>query len=94
MGNNIAAQETPVAGTHRGLLVRVRFSQDTNGTWTTGDIAWVPSLQDAAPPYRWCALTAGSTCTSPPADADALAETTRAVDLYGADTDGAHPLNR
>ena len=94
LGNNIAAQETPVPGTHRGLLVRVTFSQDTNGAWTTGDIGWVPSLQDAAPPYRWCALTAGSTCTSPAADAEALADTTHAVNLYGADTDGAHPLNR
>ncbi len=92
LGNNIAAQETPVEGTHRGLLVRVTFSQDSTGTWTTSDIAWVPSLQDADPPHRWCSLTAGATCSSPDADAAALAATTEAVNLYGADTDGVHPL--
>ena len=43
LGNNMAAQETPVEGTHRVLLVRVTFSQDTTGAWTTRDIAWVPS---------------------------------------------------
>ena len=63
LGNNIAAQETPVEGTHRGLLVRVTFSQDSTGAWTTSDIAWVPSLQDADPPHRWCSLTAGATCS-------------------------------
>ena len=94
LGNNIAAQETPVDGTHWGLLVRVTFSQDTTGAWTTSDIAWVPSLQDPAPPHRWCSLTAGTTCVSPTADAQALADTTHAVNLYGADTDGAHPLER
>ena len=93
LGNNIAAQETPVEGTHRGLLVRVTFSQDSTGAWTTSDIAWVPSLQNPAPPHRWCSLTAGTTCGSPAADAEALADTTHAVNLYGANTDGAHPLN-
>jgi len=43
LGNNIAAQVTPVEGTRQGLLVRVTFSQDTTGAWTTSDIAWVPS---------------------------------------------------
>jgi len=94
LGNNIAAQETPVDGTHWGLLVRVTFSQDSEGGWTTSDIAWVPSLQNADPPHRWCSLTAGRTCSSPDADAAALAATTAAVNLYGADTAGAHPLER
>ena len=94
LGNNIAAQETPVDGTHWGLLVRVTFSQDGTGAWMTSDIAWVPSLQDAAPPHRWCSLTAGTTCSTSAADAAALADTTHAVNLYGADTDGAHPLER
>ncbi len=93
LGNNIAAQETPVDGTHWGLLVRVTFSQDSTGAWTTSDIAWVPSVQDAAPPHRWCSLTAGTTCAAPAADGEALADTTHAVNLYGADTDGAHLLD-
>ncbi len=94
LGNNIAAQETPVEGTHRGLLVRVTFSQDSTGRWTTSDIAWVPSLQEADPPHRWCSLTAGGTCVSPDVDAAALAATSEAVNLYGADTDGAHPTGK
>jgi hypothetical protein len=94
LGNNIAAQETPVDGTHQGLLVRVTFSQDAAGRWSTSDIAWVPSVQDAGPPHRWCSLTAGATCIAPAADAAALEATTHAVNLYGADTDGAHPLER
>jgi hypothetical protein len=54
----------------------------------------VPSLQNADPPHRWCSLTAGPTCESPAADAAALAATTEAVNLDGADTDGAHPLEK
>jgi len=57
----------------------------------------VPSLQNADPPHRWCSLTAGATCVSPAADAAdaaALAATTEAVNLYGAGTDGAHPLEK
>ncbi len=92
LGNNIAAQQTPVEGTHRGLLVRVTFSQDATGAWTTSDIGWVASLQDANPPHRWCPLVTGSTCQSADIDAAALAATTDAVNLYDADTDGAHPL--
>jgi hypothetical protein len=52
----------------------------------------VPSLQSADPPHRWCSLTAGVTCLSPDAAAAALAATTEAVNLDGADTGDAHPL--
>jgi hypothetical protein len=64
------------------------------GVWTPSDIAWVPSLQNADPPHRWCSPTAGATCSSPEVDAAALAATTEVVDLYGADNDGAHPLEK
>ena len=66
------------------------------GVWTPSGIAVVPSLQNADPPHRWCSLTAGATCSSPEVDAAALAATTEAVDLYGADADndGAHPLEK
>lgn len=64
------------------------------GVWTPSDIAWVPSLQNADPPLGWCSLTAGATCSSPEVDAAALAATTEVVDLYGADNDGAHPLEK
>jgi poly-gamma-glutamate synthesis protein (capsule biosynthesis protein) len=94
LGNNIAAQQTPVEGTRRGLLVRVTFSQDATGTWSTSDIGWVASLQDADPPHRWCPLVTGSTCQSADIDAAALAATTDAVNLYDADSDGAHPLGK
>ena len=93
LGNNIASHETPIEATREGLLVRVTFSQDDAGNWTTSDIAWVPSLQSADPPHRWCSLTAGSTCTSPDADTAALARTTATVNLYGAAADGAHLLD-
>ena len=92
LGNNIAAQQTPVEGTRRGLLVTVTFSQDAAGRWTASDVGWVASLQDHDPPHRWCPLVSGTTCHSAEADAAALAATTDAVNLYGADTDGAHPL--
>jgi len=39
-------------------------------------------------------LTAGATCVSPAADTAALAATTEAVNLYCADTDSAHPLEK
>jgi hypothetical protein len=65
LGNTIAAQETPVEGTRRGLLVRVTFSQDRAGGWSTSDVAWVPSLQNPDPPHQWCSLTAGVICLAP-----------------------------
>ncbi len=94
LGNNIAAHETPIEATREGLLVRVTFSRDDAGRWTTSDVAWVPSLQDAKPPHRWCSLTSGSLCSSAKADAAALARTTAAVNLYGADAAGAHPMEQ
>jgi len=92
LGNNIAAQGSEVTGTRDGLLVRVQFSQDAAGTWTTSDVAWVPSYQDLYSPYRWCALTGGNVCSSPSEDAENLARTSATVNEWGADTDGAHPL--
>jgi len=92
LGNNIAAQGSEVTGTRDGLLVRVQFSQDAAGAWTTSDVAWVPSYQDLYSPYRWCALGAGNVCSSPSDDADNLARTAATVNEWGADTDGAHML--
>jgi len=94
LGNMIAKHETPVDETREGLLVQVTFSQDADGKWTSSDVGWVPSLQNVAPPYYWCSLTAGQTCTSAEADALALKRTTEAVNLYGADQDGAHLLDQ
>lgn len=41
---------------------------------------------------EWCSLTAGPICTSADADQIALARTTAAVNLFGADADGARLL--
>ncbi|MEP6559682.1 MAG: CapA family protein [Nakamurella sp.] len=92
LGNMIAAQQTPIDQTHEGLLVRVTFSQADNGDWSTSDVAWVPSLQQASAPFAWCALGTGQICTSADADQTALARTTEAVNLLGAAEDGAHPM--
>ncbi len=92
LGNNIAAQGSEITGTRDGLLVRVQFSQDAAGTWTTSDVAWVPSYQDLYSPYRWCALGGGNVCSSPSEDADNLSRTAATVNEWGADTDGAHLL--
>jgi len=92
LGNMIAAQETPIDQTHEGLLVRVTFSQDDSGSWSTSDVAWVPSLQLDASPFTWCALGTGQICASPDADQTALDRTTEAVNLLGAAEHGAHPL--
>ncbi|MGS0684878.1 CapA family protein [Nakamurella sp. GG22] len=91
LGNNIAAQLGSAPGMQQGLLVRVQFSQDTKGEWTTTDVAWVASYQDVGAPYRWCALTPTDTCGT--GDGTALAETTAVVNQWGADTDGAHRIN-
>jgi len=92
LGNMIASHETPIDATREGLLVRVTFSQGAAGAWTTSDVAWVPSLQNVAGGREWCSLTAGPICTSADADRIALARTTAAVNLLGADADGAQPL--
>ncbi|MEP6563384.1 MAG: CapA family protein, partial [Nakamurella sp.] len=92
LGNNIAAQGTEITGTRDGLLVRVQFSQAADGTWTTSDVGWVPSYQDLYSPYRWCPLTGGATCASPSEDAASLERTTSTVNMWGADTDGAHRM--
>ena len=72
------------------MLAKVTFSQGTTGRWTTTDLSWVASLQDADPPHRWCSLGTGTVCASSEADA-ALAATTKAVNLYGADTPRGAP---
>lgn len=90
LGNTIAAQGTEVTGTRDGLLVRVRFSQAADGSWSTSDLAWVASYQDLTAPYRWCALTSDHRCG--PEDAASLARTTAIVNARGADADGAHRL--
>ena len=69
-----------------------RLSADV---WTPSDIAWVPSLQNADPPHRWCSLTAGATCSSrrstlppwPPLPR-------RSTYCADADNDGAHALEK
>jgi poly-gamma-glutamate synthesis protein (capsule biosynthesis protein) len=76
------------------LLVRVTFSQDSAGNWTTSDIAWVASLQGPGPPHRWCPLTTGNTCAEPALDAAVLTRTTDTVNRYDAATDGAHRLDQ
>lgn len=91
LGNNIAAQLGSAPGVQRGLLVRVQFSQDQTGVWTTSDVGWVASYQDVGAPYRWCALSATDDCGS--GDSTALDQTTIVVNQWDADTDGAHPLN-
>lgn len=92
LGNNVAAQGTEVTGTRDGLLVRVQFSQAADGTWSTADVAWVASYQDLTSPYRWCPLTSAHRCG--PDDAASLGRTSAAVNAWGADTDGAHRLDR
>ena len=93
LGNMIAAHETPVPETREGLLLRVTFSLNQAGGWSTSDIAWVASFQPLEPPHRWCALTSTSACSgSTTVDAEVLARTTATVNLYRADVDGAHPL--
>lgn len=91
LGNDIAAQLGSAPGVQQGLLVRVQFSQDVAGTWTTSDVAWVASYQDVGAPYRWCALTSSDTCGT--GSGAALAETTDVVNQWGADADGAHRLD-
>lgn len=91
LGNNVAAQLGSAPGVQQGLLVRVQFSQDPAGQWTTSDVAWVASYQDVGAPYRWCALTSTNTCGT--GDGTALAQTTAVVNQWGADTDGAHRLD-
>ena len=90
LGNNIAAQGTEITGTRDGLLVRVQFSQDAAGAWTTSDVSWVASYQDLTSPYRWCPLTAATSCG--PDDAASLSRTSETVNQWGADADGAHRL--
>jgi hypothetical protein len=89
LGNMVASHETPIDETREGLLVRVTFGMDDAGHWVTTDVAWVPSLQDFAGSRDWCPLTAETVCTSPAAHDLALTRTGEAVNLYGADRDGA-----
>lgn len=60
LGNQVAAHSVLRPENREGLLVRVRFSRDADGHWSTADVGWVPSLVDTTAPYRWCALTPGA----------------------------------
>lgn len=91
LGNDVAAQLNSAPGVQQGLLVRVQFSQDASGAWTTSDVGWVASYQDPGAPYRWCALTSSSTCGTG-SDSN-LEQISQVVNQWGADTDGAHRID-
>ena len=82
-GRNNAPPKKPRSMALMGAARQGHVQPDSTGAWMTSDVAWAPSLQDTAPPHRWCPLTAGTTCVSPAADAAALADTTHAVNLHG-----------
>lgn len=91
LGNGIAAQRMSAPGVQDGLLVRVRFSQDASGTWSTAQVGWLPSHIDDGPPYRWCPSDGTPTCrpADPGAAAEGAADTAAVVDSRGAAQDGA-----
>lgn len=93
LGNTVAAHGIEDLGNREGLLVRVQFAQQDDGFWTTGDVAWVPSLVHNASPYRWCSLLADQVCSTPDADRESLDRITTVVNSLGADTAGAHRLS-
>lgn len=94
LGNTVAAHEVEDVGNREGLLVQVRFSQDEAGTWTTAEVAWVPSVVEDEKPYRWCSLVAAAGCGDPAADAGSRARIAEAVNALGAADAGAHPVDR
>ena len=93
LGNTVAAHGIVDIDNREGLLVRVQFSQDRSGTWSTSDIAWVPSLMVESA-YRWCSLIIDKVCESPEEDAMSEERIAAAVNLLDADDDGAHRLDQ
>lgn len=91
LGNGIAAQRSKAAGVQDGLLVRVRFAQDSSGDWTTAQVGWLPGHIDDRAPYRWCPSDGTPTClpADPAAAAQGAADTAAIVDSRGAAQDGA-----
>lgn len=92
LGNTVAAHGIEDLGNREGLLVRVQFAQQDDGSWSTGDVAWVPSLVHNAAPYRWCSLISGQVCSTAEADAESLGRITGVVNSLGADAAGAYRL--
>lgn len=95
LGNAIAAQRTSAAGVQDGLLVRVRFAQDTTGVWSTAEMGWLPTHVDDGPPYRWCPSDGTPQCrpADPGAAAAGAADTAAIVESRGADRAGAVRLS-
>lgn len=65
LGNTVAAHGISELGNRQGLMVRAQFSQAADGTWSTSDIGWIPSLVDETIPYRWCPSRTAAPTTRP-----------------------------
>lgn len=91
LGNTVAAHGISDLANREGLLVRVQFSSAADGTWSTSDISWQPSLVDDHTPYRWCPLTLDSQCSAD--DITSLDRIEAFVNGRGAAADGAHRMS-
>ncbi|HSO90369.1 MAG TPA: CapA family protein [Arthrobacter sp.] len=94
LGNGITELSPNYVVNNEGLLVRVQFSEDAAGTWTTSDLAWAPSVMVRGP-YRWCSVASDApqgSCAGAAADAATRQRTQTAVESMGAAAAGAHEL--
>lgn len=94
LGNGITELSPNYVVNNEGLLVRVQFSEDAAGTWTTSDLAWAPSVMVRGP-YRWCSVASDApqgSCAGTAADAATRQRTQTAVESMGAAAAGAHEL--
>ena len=94
LGNTVSAHGIVDVANRESLLVRVRFSMNVDGGWSTDDIGWAPSLMVETPDYRWCSLITVTPCSSPREDARSVRRITDAVNSLGAADDGAHRLDQ
>ena len=87
-------RSAPASCGRAAVVIIASAGVGSDGVWTPSDIAWVPSPAERRPAAPLVLADRRSDLPLPGGRRCRLAATTEAVDLYGADNDGAYPLER
>lgn len=92
-GNGISESSEEYAVNNEFLTVRVQFAKGADGSWSTSDVAWAPSINKQAGKYKWCSVATDApqgVCQSASFDSGVREKTRNTVNAMGAEAAGAH----
>jgi len=92
VGNAISESSTEYPVNNEFLTVRVQFARQSDGTWTTSDLAWAAATNKQNGRYKWCSVASDAPqgiCQSAAFDAGVRERTRKTVNAMGAEQAGA-----